>query len=147
MQPRQVVIPAARAGYDPAPRAAKSEADWIRQEASERSAKPRPMDALDEAVGRSTKIPSACLDGWRHPTTRRPFFVTAYYPHPPRLVVDKPETSEDAEAKARFFQATEITYVAIQPGESLTVQETRQRVLDALKAKAADSTPQARPGR
>lgn len=145
MIPRQVVIPAARPGYDPVPKAPRSASDWDRQEASERSAKPRQMDALDEAVGRTTKIPSASLDGWRHPTTRRPFFVTAYYPHPPQLVVDKPETSEDAEAKARFFQATEITYVAIQPGESLTVPETRQRVLEALKAKAAQT--EARPGR
>ncbi len=111
------------------PRAAK-EQDWIDQELAEGEKPAKSQDYINEAVARSLFIQQANLRSWR--IGNQPFFVSRFYPHAPKIIVDKPASLNELKAKTDFFEKSDIAYVALAPGEGLTPAQLRTRVRDAL---------------
>ena len=113
---------------------AQSEADWLRQEASELPPIKRGPDIINEAVGREVYLGPYTATGWKT-KSGHPFRVTRFYPHAPAIAFDKPQTEKDHAERAAFFTDTHIVYLAVKPNEAVTVEEMRGRLAKALAEK------------
>lgn len=114
-----------------APRAT-SENDWILQELAEGNPLPITGDIINDAVGRQIYEARASYSEWISPSSKKRFNVLRYYWHEPKLVIDKPFNEREQADREKFFSLSDITYVAIEPGESLTPEELRGRIRERL---------------
>ena len=114
-----------------APRAT-SENDWILQELAEGNPIPITGDIINDAVGRQVYEARASYTEWISASSKQRFNVLRYYWHEPKLVIDKPLNEREQAEREKFFSHSDITYVAIAPGESMTPEELRGRIRESL---------------
>lgn len=120
---------------------ATSENDWILQELAEGKPIPATGDSINDAVGRGVYQARASYAEWISPTTKRRFNVLRYYWGDPKLVIDKPANEKEQAEREKFFGHSDITYVAVAPGESLAPEELRSRIREKLLETAKRMKP------
>ncbi len=120
---------------------AKSEGDWIAQELAEDQPVPRTGDNINDAIGRQIYMARATYPGWISPKTKKRLAVTRFYFHDPKVIVDMPHSEAELEDKADFFKTGDVAYVALAPRESLTPEQLRARIYQAINATAKRNRP------
>lgn len=114
---------------------ATSPEDWAKQEAAERTARPKTNDAINDTVGRDSYMAQASFPSWISPSIKRRLTVTRLYFHPPAIIIDKPGTLDELADKAKYFSGTDIAYVGIKPGSAIEPRELAAMVDKALQGK------------
>lgn len=125
-----------RKAEQPAQVKAKSEADWLAQEAAELPPTQRVHDPVSDALGRDIYMPGTRRSDWRDKRDI-PFFVRRLYAGLPQVIFDMPATEEESTMKKDFFKDTEYIYLAVEPNESLEPQHLRDRFLNLVREKKA----------